>query len=211
MNFPHARIISVLSLVTLGGCAYRAEPISSPAFNVPISYSEKIPGKWLLAVDADRFNTKIRVSGIACAAHNFPVDMASAYRSSVQQTLGNVFEKIEPVESPVPADQLKSRGARGMILVRGEDLRSRLDVLPGFFSATMRAELEIASSVVVDDRAGRVFGTTVEGDGRSESPAGLACEGGAKAISAAADDAMRDNVREVAESLGNSPRVRGKK
>jgi hypothetical protein len=200
-------LMCVLALA-VSGCAYKAETISSPAYNVPLSYSAKIGGKWLLSVDADRFSTVVRPSGYQCAAHNYPLDLKGSFQSSVRQTLENVFADLEVVDKPVPADQLAARGARGMIAVRAEDIRGRLDVLPGFISATMRTRVELATAVTVDGRRGRLLGKTVEGDAEAESEAGFACEGGSKALADAAGQAMRDNVRELAETLGNAPKLR---
>lgn len=192
----------------LSGCAYKAETISSPAYNVPLSYSSKIGGKWLLSVDADRFSTVVRPSGYQCSAHNYPLDLKGSFQSSVRQTLENVFADLEVVDKPVPSDQLAARGARGMIAVRGEDIRGRLDMLPGFMSATARTRVELATAVTVDGRQGRLLGKTVEGDAEAESGAGFACEGGSKALADAAGQAVRDNVRELAETLGNAPKLR---
>ncbi|MBB98298.1 MAG: hypothetical protein CML67_01990 [Rhodobacteraceae bacterium] len=199
---------AVLGAIILSGCAYKAEPLTAAAHNVPLSYSTKISGKWLLFVDGERFKDTVRSSGTNCAAHRFPIDLSSVYKSSVNQTLANVFSEVEMVDAPVPADQLSARGARGMVVVRGEYLRSRLDVVPGFWSANIRTNLSLTSAVTVDGRKGRLFGQTVEGSGTSDMEAGFACEGGAKSLTAAASDAMRDNVRRVAEGIGNSPRVR---
>ena len=201
-------LVVAMFAIGLAGCAYKAEPITSPAFNVPLSYSSKIPGKWLLHVDASRFQDTVRASGHVCSAHRFPVDLAGAYRSSVHQTLQNVLSEVELVETPVPADQLGGRGAAGVINVRAEAIRARLDVLPGFWSANIRTDIALTSSVTVDGRRGRLFGQTVEGTGTADTEAGFACEGGAKSVSQSASDAMRDNVRRLAEGIGNSPRVR---
>lgn len=192
----------------LSACAYKAEPVSSPAYNVPLSYSSKISGKWLLAIEADRFATTVRPSGYGCAAHKYPLDLQGSFESSVRQTLENVFAQFEVVDKPVPADQLAARGAKGMILVRAENIRGRLDVLPGVFSSTMRTRVELVTALTVDGRRGRLLGKTVEGDAEAESEAGFACEGGSKSLADAAGEAIRDNVRALAETLGNAPKLR---
>lgn len=197
--------------ILLSGCAYRAEPISAPSYNVVTSFSQKVPGKWLLAVESEALNQNVKPSGMACAAHSFPIELAGAFQSSVSQTLTNVFEQIEVVSTPVAGDQVRRLGARGIIVVRGQEIRPRLDVQPGFWSANMRTQVMLVASVYVDGPNGRIFGTTVEGQGVSDQEAGLACEGGAKSLSESAATATRDTVRKIAEGLGNSDRVRAAK
>jgi hypothetical protein len=120
-----------------GACTYKAEVIESPAFNVVSSYGEQIPGKWLLYVEAAPLDRPVKPSGYACSAHNFPISAAGAFRSSVRETLDNVVDQLEVVDQPVTANQLGAYGARGLIVVRGEEIRPRLDVQPGFWTANM--------------------------------------------------------------------------
>jgi hypothetical protein len=203
------RILAVIAAaICLGGCAYKAEPISAPSYNVVTSFNEKIAGKWLLSVEATPLNQTIKPSGMACAAHNFPLELSEAYKTSVSQTLKNVFEQIENIPTPISGQEANRRGARGVIVVRGEEVRGRLDVQPGFWTANMKTQVLIVASTFVDGPSGRVFGTTVEGQGIADAEAGMMCEGGGKSLTDASAVAMRDNVRKVAEALGNSERVR---
>ncbi|MCW5691776.1 MAG: hypothetical protein KIT48_05380 [Pseudolabrys sp.] len=201
-------IAALVSAVALSGCAYKADPIAAPSYNVVTSFSSKIPGKWLLAVDGASLNQTVKPSGMACAAHNFPLELRDAFKSSISQTLKNVFDEIEEVPEPIPGDQVTRRGARGLIVVRGEEARGRLDVQPGFWTANMKTEVVIVASTFVDGPSGRIFGTTVEGHGIADAEAGMMCEGGAKSLVSASSIAMRDAVRKAAEALGNSERLR---
>jgi hypothetical protein len=203
------RIVAVIAAaICLIGCAYKAEPIAAPSYNVVTSFSEKIPGKWLLAVEADPLNQTIKPSGYQCAAHNFPLELSDAYKTSVAQTLKNVFEQVEVIPATISGQEANRRGARGIIVVRGEEVRGRLDVQPGFWTANMKTQVLIVASTFVDGGHGRIFGTTVEGQGIADAEGGVFCEGGGKSLTDASAIAMRDNIRKVAEALGNSERVR---
>jgi hypothetical protein len=94
--------------------------------------------------------------------------------------------------------------------VRGQETRGRLDVQEGFWTANMKTQVVIIASVYADGPRGRLFGTTVEGQGIADAEGGFACEGGAKSLIDASSTAMRDNVRKIGEALGNSERMRGK-
>lgn len=200
-------LLSAIALA-VSGCAYKADPLAAPSYNVVTSYSAKLPGKWLLSVNATALNQTVKPSGYACAAHTFPLELSDAFRTSVAQTLRNVFDQIEELPAPIPGDQVAKRGARGMIVVRGEEARGRLDVQPGFWQANMKTEVIIVASTYIDGPSGRIFGTTVEGQGIADAEAGLMCEGGAKSLVDASSTAMRDVVRKVAEAIGNSDRLR---
>src|ERR1700722_14650722 len=164
---------AIIGALTLTACAYKATPLDAPSYNVVTSFSNKVPGKWLLAVDGTALNQTIKPSGYACSAHSFPLELSDAFRSSVLETLKNVFENIEEIPAPIPGDQAPKRGASGIVVVHGEEVRGRLDVQPGFWQANMKTEVIIVSSTYVDGASGRMFGTTVEGQGIADSEAGF--------------------------------------
>src|SRR5664279_2465304 len=97
--------VALFGALIVGGCAYKADPIAAPSYNVVTSFSNKMPGKWLLAVDAQPLNQTIRPSGYACVAHSFPLELSDAFKISVSQTLKNVFEQIEDIPAPISGDQ----------------------------------------------------------------------------------------------------------
>lgn len=203
------RLAWLAIVLPLGGCSYKAEVPDSPAFDVMSSYGSKIPGKWLVYIDARPLDRPIKTSGYVCAAHDFPIHAAAAFSSSVNETLGNVMAEIEIVKSPVPRGDLARYGARGMIVVRGEDVRPVLDVKPGFWQASMETRSLVVASVSVDGPAGRLLGTTVEGHGNATAEAGMFCEGGAKAVANSIAQAMHDTMRKIGEAITNSERIRG--
>ena len=204
-------MLLAMAAAVVAGCAYKAAPVDAPSYSVVTSFSEKIHGKWLLAVTADALNQNVKPTTFACAAHTFPLQLSNAYVSSVAETLRNVFDQIEQIPAPIPGDQARNRGAKGIIVVRGEEVRPRLDVQPGFWTANMKTQVLVVASVYVDGPKGRVFGSTVEGQGIADAEAGMMCEGGAKSLNEASSTAIRDSVRKLAEALGNSERVRSLK
>jgi hypothetical protein len=193
----------------LSGCAYEAKPTSVPAFDTVTSFSTKVPGKWLLYVEGSRMDVTIRPRDLNCSAHTFPLLGASAFGGSTRQTLANLFERIEEVQSPIAVSEARSRGARGLIVVRAERMDGFVQVVPGFWSAKIVSDLEATASVQVDGANGRLFGQTFDARGRDEADAGFACGGGAESVQRAAQKSMRDLVRRLGEGVANSERVRG--
>jgi hypothetical protein len=192
----------------LGACQYTASVAPAPSYSVVSNFGDKIAGKFLLYVSASALDIVARPVGLSCSAHSFPISMSRSFAESVRATLANVVEAIEVVATPVPSAELAQRGARGMIVVTGESLRSRLGEVDGAFTSTSTGDIQIVASIAVDGRKGRLLGATVDGDGKAENGAGFMCEGGAKALGMAAEDAMQQAVRKLGEALANSDRVR---
>jgi len=159
-------------------------------------------------VDASAFNRKVKPTGLSCGAHSYPVEGSSSFKAAAIKTIANIVDEIETVDTPIPASGLKERGARGMIVVKAQDMVSRLRFIEGLFSATAEADFEPVVPVLVDGQKGRLFGTTVSGTGRAESNAGIMCEGGSDAVSQAASQAGKKALTELAESISNTGRLR---
>lgn len=202
-------MLALIALAT-SGCAYKAEPIATPALNVVTSFSQKVPGSWLLYADGSRLTENVRSSDFQCSAHTFPLDFSTSFSSAVRQTLANVIERPIDAEEQVPGDRAKSQGARGTITIRGETIQSRLRVVPGFWSANIVSEVDISAAVIVDGPSGRLFGKTVDGRGKGDTPAGFACAGGAESLKMAAEQAEKELLRRLGEELGNAERLRGR-
>ena len=203
------KIASALVLSAfLTACQYKAEPLPVATYNVYSSYDGKLPGKYLLYVDAAKLDRAIKPSDFNCAAHTFPLNVSTSFASSVRQTFANLVAELEVVQQRVCRDELKARGARGMIIVRGEELNGRLRVVPGFWSAGMETEVEMAASITVDGVNGRLLGATVSGNGNGQTDAGFACEGGAKSLVDSAEHALKETLGRLGEALTNSERVR---
>jgi hypothetical protein len=202
------RMIAVAVATAVAGCAYEAKPTSVPAFDTVTSFASKVPGKWLLYIEGTRMDAVIRARDANCSAHTFPVKGVDAFAGSVRQTLGNLFERIEDVSSPVSASDARTRGARGLVVVRAERLDGFVQLVPGFWTAKLTSDLEMTAAVHVDGASGRLFGQTFDARGRDEADAGFACGGGAESVQRSSQKAMRDLVRRIGEGVANSERVR---
>lgn len=202
------RRLAIVLTMALGACAYKADVPLSPSYSVVSSYSTKIPGKWLIYVEASKLDKETKTAGYACSFHKYPIKAADAFRTSVLQTLGNLVESNEVVPAPVDGRQMRAMGARGQIVIRGEEIRPHMDVKPGFWTASMDTTATMVASITVDGVNGRLFGQTVEGTGQAVADSGGACEGGAKALSEAVSGSMTDVMRKIGEAITNSDRVR---
>ncbi|MHC1550956.1 hypothetical protein [Phyllobacterium sp. K27] len=195
----------------LAGCAYKAEPLAVGSYNVYSSYDNKLPGKYLLFVEGNALNKTIKPSDMNCAAHSFPLALSGGFTGSVRKTFENLVTSLEVVDSPVDRGELAAKGAKGMIIVKGEEVNARLRVVPGFWVMGMETDVEVVASITVDGQSGRLLGTTVSGSGNAQGDAGGFCEGGAKVLTDSAEKSMKQVVTKLGEALTNSERVRGGK
>jgi hypothetical protein len=199
---------AVLTAGLLAGCAYNADTAIAPANNVVTSFSQKLGGRWLLRTDSSAMVATLRPSDFNCSAHTFPIDFSSGFPGSLRGTLANVVDHIEDAPETANADRAKALGARGIIMVRGDQVRGNLRVVPGFWTANIVSEVEVSAAVTVDGPSGRLFGKTIDGRGRGDTGAGAFCSGGAESVKQAADAAQRDLLRRIGEEIGNSERLR---
>ncbi|MDG4868394.1 hypothetical protein P8631_10330 [Guyparkeria sp. 1SP6A2] len=207
MNIFRA-IVVCLAAVLFSGCAYNSNAPVSASYDVYSSYGDKVPGRYALYIDGGDFKGDFKPLGFACSAHTYSQDATGAFEQSVIKTFENIIVTVEPVDSPLSFEELKSRNLDGQIVVRGEEMDVRISVIPGFWSASIEADVEFAANMTVDSQQGRLLGTTVSGDGDALAGAGTACEGGAKALSLAASDALKELMQRLGERISNSPRVR---
>lgn len=193
----------------LAGCSYAAKPIAVGSYNVYSSYSNKLPGKYFLFVDATLMDRTIKPADFNCSAHSFPIQLSGSFGESVRQTLSNLVGEIELVTTPVDRTELLKRGAKGMIVVRGESMDARLRAIPGLWTVTIETDVEITASITVDGRNGRLLGSTVSGTGHSDGDAGAFCGGGSEVLTESAGKAVEQTLARLGETFVNSERVRG--
>lgn len=199
---------AVSAVFWAAGCTYQSTAPISAAYDVYSNYSETIPGRFALYVDAEKANEVFKVDGFACSAHKYEINAEQAFRVSTLNTFTNLVEEIQIVSVPLTREDMATMEYTGLIHVVLEDMDASLKVIPGFWSAEMEADVEFTASLKVDATEGRVLGTTVEADEDEKADAGGACEGGAEAVSRASASAMKELMQRLGERLANSQRVR---
>lgn len=203
------KLAVIFCVLGLTACTYKVNPTAVPSYDLVTAYSDPVPGLWLLYIDASALQRPIKPDGYACAVHSYPIEMAEPFRSSMRQTLKGVMAQIEEVQSPPTLADVAARKAKGFVIVRGEEVRARIEMKPGFFMNSMYGDATVVASVTVDGKEGRMYGRTFQGDASGAADAGFACEGGAKGLAEAASKATGRLAREIGEGLSNEPRLRG--
>lgn len=199
--------VLVAAALTLGACAFQADPAPVAAVNVFQSYDNKVPGRWLLVVDGAAFAKPVKPIGLACSAHTYPVNASGAFRASVLRALQNVMDSVEMVESAPTGAALGPRGYAGIIRVTADTMNVNLSFQPGVWTASATASVETVANLAVDGPRGRIFGTSAEGVG-SGNVGEVGCPGGSEAVAQGTQAAMRRLVTALAERVANAPRIR---
>lgn len=200
--------IAVSAGMLLCACAYTSEPLSTPALNVYSSYAEKVPGTYLLYVEADEFDKELKFRGFECSAHRYPISLQAGFKGSVVKTFENLTDSIQLVDRAPSRNELHSMGADGLIIVRGEEVSGRMTHHSGFWKNKGEAIIEVQASLTVDGENGRLLGTSVEGDGNDIVSLGMFCGGAEKAVTVASEDALKETMTRLGEAFSNSDRVR---
>jgi hypothetical protein len=203
------KILVIFAALALGACTFNSDVDVNAAFNVYSNYENKVPGKWAFFADGSRlFDKDVDVLGISCFANTYPLDARKAFEQSAFRTFENLVENIELVNSPIAANQLSRRGFDGQIIVKSENMKAEMSVSPGFWSATLKSEVDITASVSAFSRAGRLLGTTASQEGEAKTD-GMVCATLTKALGPAASDSIKRVLTILAERFTSSRRVRG--
>lgn len=200
--------ICLVALSMSTGCAYQVPANIKPVYSSYTSYGEKVPLKAAVFVEASKAKEDVRVTGLACSAHKFPLDAEQDIKIAVAKTLDNVFENTRLVDQPITINQFDREDVNAMVIVKLEDMDVDLTVIPNFLTADMKSLSEVSFGVTLDTKQGRKLGFTASGTGKASAPAGGACEGGAIAIGDSLQESLSDALAEIGQNISNSPRLR---
>ncbi|MEP5569346.1 MAG: hypothetical protein ABJN62_16005 [Halioglobus sp.] len=196
------------TVLVASGCAYNAPVDIAPSYDVYSNYDDKVEGHYALYVDAEEMVKTVKAKGMACSAHNFPVDARAQFETSVLKTFENLVESVEVVDRPLTSEGLKSGGYKAQLVVEVRDLDVDLSVIPGAWTSTIEVDAEITASITAQNFEGKLLGSTIEGDGDAEAESGAFCDGGSKAVGEAMADAMEETMERLGERLVNARKIR---
>ena len=198
---------AVIAAIFLSACTYEVKTTAAPALNVYSSYGEKLAGKYALLVHSDIMTKEVEPSSDNCGPHDYPIDARAAFKQSAIQTVTQLVETVEPVETALTATDLAAGGYKGQIIVKAEEYDPRLTFIPGFWVAHASSTVDISASLLVDGPEGRLLGTKASESRTVESDAS-GCGSGTDALAKANSKAMAAVLDRLAERFSNEPRLR---
>lgn len=186
-------------LVGMVGCSYGVTARTVPAGNVYSIHDSKIPGAFTMQIAGmdNCCRKEVRPSGYVCSAHNYPLDGGDALRSSIQNTLSQVFETIAP-----------SEGQGNVIAVSVNRFDATIRFAPGFWTVQAYSTAEIGLDVKAMRNGKAVLSTSVFAERSKDGDGGSFCGDGSQVITEAIAAATREVMERMAERLSNNPALR---
>jgi hypothetical protein len=191
----------------LGACSYPVE--TSPAQSVPVitAYTDKVPGKWVLVVDAGKASATLEAAGTRCSQSDFPLDLSKPFAQTAEATFRTVAEDVRLSDHALSNSELASGDYAGVIVVRVADMRASVKT-DGVVEARATAKTEIDGTILVTKGGERMVDARQSGSGDAERDAHIDCSGAGEAASAASDTAIQEVVEKLAEQFANSHAIR---
>ena len=104
MNRRFLLTLAFVAAFLAGGCTYQANVQPQAAYDVYSGYDDKVAGTWALSVGGEeKLRGEADMISYSCSAHNFPFNYSTAFRDSVEATLGNLLENLDAT-SALPRD-----------------------------------------------------------------------------------------------------------
>ncbi len=205
MNRIYAAV--VLSAAGLAACTYPVE--TPPAEAVPgiTAYTDRVPGKWVLIVDAAKANTTLQDTGTRCSQTDYPLDLAKIFTETADATFRTVAEDVRVSDHALTKSDLMAGGYSGVIIVSVSGLKASIKT-DGVVEARAAAKTEIEGAILVIKAGERMVDTRQSGKGEAERDTHIDCSGAGEAAAAASDTAVQDVVGKLAEQFANSHAIR---
>ena len=161
-----------------------------------------------LIVEASSWAKVIKASSHQCSAHNFPIDANAVFKESITRTFEQLVEFVE-VAAVLPSRETMSREKiAGAILVKADTFEPKLTFVPGFWSATASADMNVSAALTVDGPQGRLLGTSAGASRSADGEASDGCGSGANVLADATSKALRELMERLGERMGNAPKLR---
>jgi hypothetical protein len=204
----HRILISVVLLAAgLAACTYPVETPPAEAAPVITAYTDRVPGKWVLIVDAAKATTTLQDAGTRCSQSDYPLDLAKTFTETADATFKTVGDDVRVSDHALSKAELMSGGYSGVIVVSVAGLKASIKT-NGVVEARAVAETEIEGEILVIKGGERMVDSRQKGKGDAERDTHIDCSGTGEAAAAASDAAVQDVVGKLAEQFANSHAIR---
>lgn len=191
----------------LAACTYPVETPPAEAVHVLTAYTNRVPGKWVLIVDAAKANTVLQAAGSRCSQSDYPLDLSNTFTQTANATFKTVADDVQLSDHALSKSELIAGGYSGVIIVSISALKATIKT-EGMVEASAAAETDIDGSILVIKAGERMVELRQSGKGDAERDAHIDCSGAGEAASAASDTAVQDVVGKLAEQFANSHAIR---
>ena len=201
------RLIAGLAALALAGCSYEVGNDAPEAPAPFLAYTNRVPGKWLLLVDAKAATAAPQIAEPRCNQFDYTMDFTKSFEQSAVAAFGKAADEIRFSDHPLNRSEVANGGYTGVIRLSVHAFRPRVKI-DGFVDAAANAETEIDGTIIVSKGGETMVDASQSGIGKGARDAGPICGGAADAMSDATIEAMQDLVRKLAEDFANSRTIR---
>lgn len=194
-------IIVILGSFLFTGCAYHAKVSSTSAPVSEIRPDKQLgcTASYFIESEIADLSREVKPSSYVCSAHNFPLEVGEALRSSIVKVLDGTFKNVVVSSSKTPSDT----DGRYKFIFSLDTFQPSLRFSPGFWQANISATTEIVLKVIVVAENGKeVVRTTISGEGSAES--GGQCGDGAQVMAEATQKAIKRTLENLVYKIINS-------
>lgn len=199
-------LISIACLSSfMAGCTYQAVAIKTavPAGEIRVDRIRDVHATVVTNFANENLNKNARKPGLACTAHNYPVDIEAALRRSIGIIMDSSFASYESVNSIAGAS---NKNQSYTFIFDIQEYEPVFSYSSGFFSGTALGRVTLTSRVTVLDKDGKeILRTTVSGSGHAEADGG--CNKGSEALSMAATKSISDMLEKFVYKVINSDQL----
>ncbi len=200
-------LIAAGMALVLAGCSYEVSNDAPEAPAPYLAYTNRIPGKWLLLVDAKAAIAQPAIAETRCNQFDYAMDFTKAFERSAMAAFGKAADEVRFSDHALSRTEFAADGYTGIIRLNVTAFRPRAKV-EGFVDATAEAVTEIDGTISVVKGGRAMVDETQSGIGKGTRETGPICGGAADAMSDATVAAMQDLVRKMAEDFANSRTIR---
>lgn len=193
--------------LALAGCAYQVANDAPEAPAPYLAYTNRVPGKWLLLVDARAATAQPAIVEARCNQFDYAMDFTKSFQQSAIAAFGKAADEVRFSDHPLNRAEFAADGYTGVIRLNVTAFRPRAKV-EGFMDATADAVTEINGTISVVKGGQAMVDESQSGIGKGTRETGPICGGTADAMSDATIAAMQDLVRKMAEDFANSRTIR---
>jgi hypothetical protein len=203
-----SRGFSPLVLLALAACASvpDAPPVSMP--EVISAYTQKVPGRWALAVAPHQLDSQIDAPELACGGMTFAVALDGSMQRYLIEGFHQIADDVTPVDHVLSADEMRAGGYAGLIVVGSAVVAPNVTFAQDGLTAHVHSNLALSATLDVGGRHGVLLHRAFTVNGISNVDAGIVCQNGQGGIGRAADSALQQIAVDAASAFADSADIR---
>jgi hypothetical protein len=196
------------SALSLSACTYDVAPPAMPSMEVPVGFTDKVSGTWVLVIDSNVITAHIDPPGFACGAFDYPMDMNTTFQRTLTQLFRQVADEVAVSDHKLSPAELKAKGYAGQIEIGDLAFTPNVNFNQMSLSAKVSVSVELDATMTVRTPARTVLVKRFSADSGADSDAGLICQDAPKAITRAIGTAMQQIMVNSASAFGNARDIR---